>query len=79
MLSDQAQGKQVKELPPARNASEVAERTTNYIRNVDEKYQLTDKANELTAKTKQGILNLWAKATGKDDSSNNNNQEDQLQ
>ena len=78
MLSDQAQGKQVKELPPARNASEVAERTTNYIRNVDEKYQLTDKANELTAKTKQGILNLWAKATGKDDNSNNQ-QQDQLQ
>ena len=70
MLCDQAQGKEVKDLPPARNASEVAERTANYLRNVDEKYQIADKANDLAGKTKQGILNLWNKATGKDEDNN---------
>ena len=68
MLCDQAKGKPITEIPPARNATELAERTANqtatFFKDANEKYQIADKASELTEKTKLGIKSLWAKATG---------------
>ena len=76
MLCDQARGKSITEIPPARNAAELAERTANttatFFKETNEKYQIADKASDLADKTKAGILSLWAKATGKDDESTDN-------
>ena len=58
----------MKEIPPAKNAQELASRTydsaSTWAKETDENYQVQQKANAAAASIKAGIGSLWAKAKG---------------
>ena len=69
MIAAQAQGKEWTDIPPARNATEFAERSANatvkFWEESNEKYKIAENVDNVAQKTKAGIMSLWAKATGK--------------
>ena len=63
MLCNNVRGKEITELPPPRNAVELAQRTAEdtsaFLKETNEKYQISDKASELADKTKQGFMSFY--------------------
>ena len=68
-LCAEAKNQEFIEPAPAKNAQEYAERTMQntqaWAKDVDEKYAVQQKANEVAAATKAGVASLWAKVSGK--------------
>ena len=77
-LCFETKGIELKEQPPAKNATELAERTLentqNWAKETDEKYQIQQKANDLAQKTKAGVASLWSQVAGKKKDDNQNPQ-----
>ena len=63
-----AQAKKISftELPPAKTATELANRTVDraggFINETNQKYQISEKASAAATTAKQGAISLWARA-----------------
>ena len=68
---------ELKEIPPAKNAQELAQRTyeatSSWAKETDENYQLQQKANAAAQSVKAGIGSLFAKVKGENANNANAN------
>ena len=77
-LCFEAKGLEFNEAPPAKNAQELTERTlastSNWAKDVDSKYEVQAKAQDLAQKTKAGVASLWGKITAKNEANGTGNE-----